>query len=231
MSGKTGQTRKVRQPLNIDRLPLLLQDRIRAERVDGRRWLDIEADSPSWKEWESVDPGVQALFPGRRLPHSNLQRWYDLRIEQRLREVEHDAVKVRSIADSFAARTFDDLTGSAKNALAEQVFMLINSADAKDAKGFRGELSNFLFLLTKLQKAELDKAKLEVEQARLQAQRDKSAALDPRGMYLEIAQDLLKKLRTRQAVRDVLDPIQEELITEFSHGAESFAKQIETRSA
>jgi hypothetical protein len=228
---KTGERQRVRQPLKIDRLPMEIHDRILKTRAKAMTWEEIERDSPSWNEWEKVDAKIAALFPGRKLPHSNLQRWYDLRVEQVQREVEVEAARAKSIADSFAARQFTDLTESAKNALGEQVFLLINSAATKDSKEFRAEISNLLFLLTKLQKAELDKAKLEVEQARLQAQRDKSVAMDPREMYLEAAQDLLKKLRTRKNVRELLDPIREELIAEFAHGAEAFAKQIEARSA
>jgi hypothetical protein len=208
-----------------------MQDRIRAERIAGRKWLDIEQDSPTWKEWTDVTPEIVELFPDKRLPHTNLHRWYDLRFEQRIKEVERDAAKARTVAEAFATRTFEDLTESTKNALAEQVFMLTNSADAQDSKAFRKELGELLFLLTKLQKAELDKAKLAVEQQRLAAQQERSSDLSPREMYLNIAQDLLKKLRTRERVREVLDPIREELITEFSHGAEAYAKQIETRSA
>jgi hypothetical protein len=228
---KTGEARKVRQPLKIDRLPLAIQDRIRAARIAGRVWKEIEEESPYWKEWESVAPEIVELFPEKRLPHANLHRWYDLRFEQRIAEVDRDAAKARTIAEAFASRTFEGLTESTKNALAEQVFMLTNSADAQDSKAFRKELGELLFLLTKLQKAELDKAKLAVEQQKLAAQQEKNADFNPREMYLNIAQDLLKKLRTRERVREVLDPIREELITEFSHGAEAYAKQIETRSA
>ncbi len=228
---KTGEARKVRQPLKIDRLPLAIQDRIRAERIAGRTWKEIECQSPKWEEWAQADAETRAIFPDLRLPHTNLHRWYDLRFEQRIAEVDRDAGKARAIAEAFAARTFEDLTESTKNALAEQVFMLTSSANAADSKAFRKELGELLFLLTKLQKAELDKAKLAVEQQKLAMQQEKNADFNPREMYLNIAQDLLKKLRTRERVREVLDPIREELITEFSHGAEAYAKQIETRSA
>ena len=65
------------------------------------------------------------------------------------------------------------------------------------------------------------------------AERAKMAAEagDPREIYLLASQDLLKKLRSREPVRAVIDPIKEELIQEFTHGAEAFSKQIEATAA
>ena len=114
---KTGERREVRQPLKIDKLPAEMQDRIRKERCSGKTWLQIEAESPSWKEWEKCAAKAVELFPGKRLPHSNLQRWYDVRIEQVMQEVEAESARAKTIADSFAARSFTDMTESAKNAL------------------------------------------------------------------------------------------------------------------
>jgi hypothetical protein len=51
---KAGERRRVRQPLRLDRLPLALLDRIRAERAHNRTWDEIERDSPLWPEWEQA---------------------------------------------------------------------------------------------------------------------------------------------------------------------------------
>jgi hypothetical protein len=59
---KTGERSRVRQPLRLDRPPLALPDRIRAERVNGRTWDEIERDK--------------------------VQCWHDLRVEQGRRERE-----------------------------------------------------------------------------------------------------------------------------------------------
>jgi hypothetical protein len=45
------------------------------------------------------------------------------------------------------------------------------------------------------------------------------------------AQDVLKKLNTRKALRGVLEPIKNELIEEIAHGAEAFARQIAQATA
>ena len=131
---KTGQRRRVRRALQLDRLPPAMLERIRAARAAGQTWLKIEHESPQWKEWDQVPEKVKKLFAssgesighperseesavrprfrndkskgGRgkshaeletgnrkpetvvvhRLPHSTLQRWYDLRVEQVRRE-------------------------------------------------------------------------------------------------------------------------------------------------
>lgn len=229
---RTGDKRRTKQPLKIDRLPQSMRDRILFERnTCGRSWDEIELDSPKFDEWKDVPADVAALFPGKRLPHTNLHRWYDLRVDQVVKETLAEGERAREIAATFAGRAFDELSESVKNALAEQVFMLTRSAGEKDVKTFRKELGGLLFLLTKLQKAELDKAKLQVEQQKLADRKEREAAFDPREMYLEAAQDVLKKLRTRKPVREVIDPLQEELIAEFAHGAEAFAKQVEARQA
>lgn len=85
---KTGERRRVRRSLRLDHLPLALLDRVRAERANGHTWSEIENDSPNWTEWEEASLEAMASFPGRRLPHSNLQRWHDLRVEQVQREQE-----------------------------------------------------------------------------------------------------------------------------------------------
>jgi len=54
---------------------------------------------------------------------------------------------------------------------------------------------------------------------------------DPREVYLQSAQDVLKKLMTRATVRKVLEPLQAELVQELSHAAEVFAKQVEAAAS
>ena len=101
---KTGERRRVRRPLRFDRLPPALLNRIRAERDQGRTWVQIESDSPTWTEWNDVPPELLAEFSDRRLSHSNLQRWYDLRVEQVQREREGLVTVAQAFADRLAAR-------------------------------------------------------------------------------------------------------------------------------
>lgn len=232
---QTGEKRDVRQPLKIDQLPPLMHERIERERSRTTRpypsWTVLETESPKWEEWEQVTPEVMALFPGKRLPHSNLARWWDLRVEQVRQEVLAKTASVRTFVESFAKRTFEDVDDAVINALRDMTFSLITAGgDPKSEKRFMSALNEFGYLVAKIKKVKLDQAKLELEKQKLDA-RSKGDDLDPREMYLQAAQDVLKKLRSRKQIKEAIDPVREELITEFAHAAETFAKQIEARSA
>ena len=128
----TGERRRVRQPLKIDRLPVEIHDRIRASRDQGMTWGEIERDSPSWPQWEKADAAALALFPGQRLPHSNLRRWYDLRVEQALQEQDRQAIAAQAAAKQCAVRGFENLTASVKHALGETVFEILNAGQPRE---------------------------------------------------------------------------------------------------
>jgi hypothetical protein len=88
-----GEERLVHQPFKIDRLPAEVREAIRIVREE-HTWQEIEDLSalpfnPNWRtegggfvNWDSLRVSVQALFPGRRIPHSNLHRWFDVRVRQ-----------------------------------------------------------------------------------------------------------------------------------------------------
>jgi hypothetical protein len=78
------ERRHIRLPLRIDKLPAAFHARIRQEREQlHKTWEEMEAESAAWVEWQEVPAGVRVLFPGDRLSHSNLWRWYTRRVEQR----------------------------------------------------------------------------------------------------------------------------------------------------
>lgn len=91
---KTGEKRLTRQPLKMDRLPESVLNAIVLLRKAGKTWTEIETVSarpfsPNWAadgagfvDWKSLPKEIIYLFPRRRIPHSSLHRWYDLRIEQ-----------------------------------------------------------------------------------------------------------------------------------------------------
>ena len=190
---RTGERRKVRRSLRLDRLPLALLDRIRAERAAGRTWAEIESDSPHWKEWDQAEPEVLARFPGRRLPHTNLQRgpqqarfwlagaerWYDLRIEQVRRESEAQSAAAHAAAEHLAARGFTDLTAAVKNALGEAVFSLILNGAGLQAQ--IDVLSNLSRVLARLDANEISRQRVELQQRKAEmlarkAERSQTAA-------------------------------------------------------
>jgi len=91
-------------------------------------------------------------------------------------------------------------------------------------KASDADLAVLLRGLENLERLKLGREKLEMRREALKAH-------DPREIYLAATEELLKRLRTRKALREALDPIQKELIEELSKSAESFAKRIEAQSA
>ncbi len=88
---KAGKKRVVRQRSKIDRLPTEVRDAILNLRAD-HTWQEIEDRSglPFNREWRTKDGGfvdwdglrtvARQLFPNRRIPHSCLHRWHNLRV-------------------------------------------------------------------------------------------------------------------------------------------------------
>jgi hypothetical protein len=104
---KTGEARKSKQPLKIDRLPQSAQDAIKQLYDRGRTWVEIseqsarpysaewEKDGGGFIDWELVDTGSLDLFPDLRLAKSTLQRWFDLRVAQVRAQVLAESAKAR----------------------------------------------------------------------------------------------------------------------------------------
>jgi predicted metal-dependent hydrolase len=87
-------------------------------------------------------------------------------------------------------------------------------------------------MISRIERTKVAQRKLDIEEEKLEAAKNRLKELgDPRELYLGVVQEILKKLRTRKDVRAVIDPIKEELIQEFSYGAEAYAKQIEAGAA
>jgi hypothetical protein len=169
----------VRRFLRLDRLPLALLDRIRAERVQGHTWDEIEHASPQWPEWEQATPEVLAGFPGRRLSHSSLtpqqaksglvggpaQRWYDLRVEQVRSERNEQAVSAWAFADRLADSGIPNLGVALKNALSESVFRL--ALEGGDEPQVRDQLCRLAQVISALDRDEIARQKLELERRKV----------------------------------------------------------------
>jgi len=157
--------RRRRRSLQLDCLPLPMLDRIRAERNAGRSWAEIEQSSPQWPEWELAGAEALACFPHRRLPHSSLQRWYDLRVEQLRRDQERQALAAHALADQLAGRGFTDLTAAVKNALGETVFKLM-LADS-DLRVQIAALTSLARLLLQLDRNQISRERLQIERRKV----------------------------------------------------------------
>jgi hypothetical protein len=163
---KTGERRKFRRPLQLDCLPLAMLDRIRAQRAAGRSWAEIEQSSPQWPEWEQAGPEALACFPHRRLPHSSLQRWHDLRVEQVRHEQQKQSLAAHAIAQQLAAHGFSGLDDAVKNALGEAVFgLLAEGAGRADVMKALHHLSR---LLVSFDRSAIGRSRLELEKKKLE---------------------------------------------------------------
>lgn len=167
---KTGERRQVNQPLKIDLLPEKMRDRILTEHNTlGRPWEEIEMASPSWDEWDKVNDSVLKLFPKRRLPHSTLHRWYDLRVSQVRRDVMAQAEQSREIAAVFAKASVDGGDEAVLNAARDLIFGLLQQGGV----GFQFAASKALIALGEVMQAsranQIKERKVAVDERKLKA--------------------------------------------------------------
>jgi hypothetical protein len=230
---KTGEKRKANQPLKLDRLPAEVHEEILKLRAEGKTWPEIEELSREFVAWDELAPALAAQFPKRKIPHTNLHRWNDLRVDQVRKETLAEDAQARVFAEKFASAGFDKADDAVVNAFRDEVFRLTQSADPKSRADFQKMLNQLSLVMTRIERVKLQRKRVEADLAKNEAERARYAAEagEPREIYLLATQEVLKKLRTRQKVREVLDPISDELIQELSHSAESFAKQIEASAA
>jgi hypothetical protein len=105
---RTGEPRKVRQPLSIDKLPTEWRNRIIAFRDKWVTWEKLEKETTTW-EWDKLSSEQRALFPKNRIPHTTLHRWYDIRIEQ-IRATRPENLIPRILGAVAGAKHQDKLT-------------------------------------------------------------------------------------------------------------------------
>jgi hypothetical protein len=246
---KTGDPRQRQRLLKLDTLiasaPSVREAILYLRNEAGRIWPEIAAQSgrpysEKWKtddggfiNWDTLPTNVLELFPDLRLPQTNLQRWFDLRFSQVRAEVLRESERARAWAQEFASKSLPDANAAVINALRDQVFEMMRGVSRDDQATFVKGLQGLTLAMSRMQRVELQAKRVEADLAKIDAERAKLAAEagDPREIYLLASQDLLKKLRSREQVRAVIDAIKEELIQEFTHGAEAFAKQIEASTA
>jgi hypothetical protein len=165
---KTGQKQQVRQPLKMDKLPQELLDRIMRERAEGRTWPEIEEMSSRFDEWGKTSAEARAKFPGLRLPHSTLQRWYDLRVEQVKVEVLANQERARKIAALFAGKQFKELPEAVRTAIGDQLFGMMQNADEKSRHKVVSGLLALGELLNQQRKLDIQDRKVKSETKRVE---------------------------------------------------------------
>ena len=199
---KTGEKRELNRPLKIDRLPIEVRDAIMKLRDVGKTWPEIEELSslsfnPKWwtngggfVNWEELPTPVLELFPDMRLPHSNLHRWYDLRVSQVMAETMARSAQARELASSFARSIVAQDDAAVLNAARDQLMTLL--AEDGSIKGRLTAAKGLIALADMLQqrrandikerKVEVDERKITVLEAResllrrkLEAEADKAS--------------------------------------------------------
>lgn len=143
--------------------------------------MEIEALSPKFEEWEKTAPEIRAEYPQLRLPHTTLQRWYDLRVEQVKHELLADQTRAREIAAIFYGKESKDLPDAVRNAISDQLFAMMQSADGKSRLNVTKGLLALGELLNEQRKTEIkdrrQKAYERELQMKIEAMRDKVARL------------------------------------------------------
>jgi hypothetical protein len=184
---KTGEPRKSKQPLKIDRLPQAARDAI--ETLYRRRtWVQIanqsalpyskdwEKDGGGFIDWVTVDPEVLDLFPGLRLNKTSLQRWFDLRISQVRAQVLAESAKAREWAQAFAGNDLAESNAAVMNAMRDQVFALIQTVGPGDQAKFLEGLNLLSLTMSRLQRVDLQAKRVEVDQRRIKLLEDREKA-------------------------------------------------------
>jgi len=243
---KTGERRKTKQPLKIDLLPEDARKAITYLRnTKFKTWeaiseqsakpysKDWAKDGGGFIDWPTLDPELLDAFEGLKLPVSSLHRWYDLRVLQVQDQILRESETARAFAEKFSAAGIDDPNNAVINAMRDEVFALAGKMESGSRSDYMAALNQLTLAMSRIQRVQMTKLKVQSDIAKSEAERAKivAASGDPREVYLKAVNDLLKKLRTRDAVRAVLDPIKDELVQEMSHGAEAFARQIEASAA
>ena len=225
---RTGEKRRTRQPTAIEKLPGELRDKVRAFVDDARNGRCRCQKQPQHRHsWEGMEEVANQEF-GFQFGGEVYRRDHDIFVEQVRRENLERNQSFQTLVEAFAARGIEGLPAAAMNALTGESLAALN---AKDPEVRQAAMLSFGVVLAKLLTAKAAQEKLSLEKEKLATRREAMQATSPREVYLAAVEELLKKLRTRKAVREVLDPIAKELIEELSKSAESFTKRIEAQQA
>ena len=186
---KTGETRKTKHPLKIDRLPASVRDAILYLRnYAGKTWQEIEEQSAEpynkgWRhdgggfvDWNEVSTAVLELFPDMRLAHSSLHRWYDLRVEQVQRDVQLRSKQAQAIAKAFVkANLVNDEQGVINAARDTLMGILAEDGSEGGRKGAAKELIKLGDLMQKARANTIKERKVAVDEQALQIKLDEIA--------------------------------------------------------
>ncbi|MCU1308242.1 MAG: hypothetical protein JWN45_2937 [Acidobacteriaceae bacterium] len=164
---KTGDKRQVRQPLHIDKLPVEVRDEIQKLKAEGYTWSEIEERSAKFVKWEELPTRVLELFPQMHIPRSNLQRWYDLRIEQVREESMARAEVAREHAAAMSGREFKKLPEAIRSLLGDLLFSLTERQDEKSQAVTMKMATELGWLMQEYRLNDIKQQKVELESKRV----------------------------------------------------------------
>jgi hypothetical protein len=182
---KTGEQRRTKQPLKIDRLPQAAQEAIQTLYGRGRTWVEIEEQSArpysaEWEkdgggfiDWPNVDPEALDLFPGLKLPKSTLQRWFDLRVSQVRSQVMAESAKTRVWIEALAGKDVAGTNAAVMNAMRDQAFSLLHTVAPGDQEKFLERLTQLTLGLSRLQRVDLQAKRVDIDSRRLKMLEDR----------------------------------------------------------
>lgn len=204
---RVGEARKTRQPLKIDKLPQSWREQIQKLRAQGRTWSEIEEWSKEFK-WDTLLPPVRQLFPGDKIPETNLIRWYDLRVEQVNREIQARSEQARVLAQTFAGADLTKTDEAVVNALRDTIFAEMQKAGSASREDLIEALTELGFLLTEIKKNEIRERKVKVDELAAElAKRKTDAALRK---FEEASAEAKRKLdKGKPVTADDIDRIRE----------------------
>jgi len=147
---RTGEKRRTRQPLKMDRLPAEVRDAIQKARAAGKTWEET-AESASKIAGQEISVGA-------------CYRWYDIRVEQVLRETaEMDELAEKNLR-KFFGRTLAELPEAAAHSLKAEVYGM---QSAKTSAQREASIGNFLALLSKIIDAQSKQKRAEIEERKV----------------------------------------------------------------
>jgi hypothetical protein len=219
---KTGESRAKQQPLKIDRLPIDVRDAIQYLKNErGKTWQEIEELSaapynPKWisegggfVHWEELPTQILELFPDLRLPHSNLHRWYDLRVSQVVAETMARSAQAREIAAAFAKSIVAGEDDAVLNAARDQIMsVLAEDATPKGRMKAAGALISLAEMLQERRANNIKERKVAIDERRL-VQMEKDAELKRRKFSKEMDAAEKKISRGQALTKDDIDRIRE----------------------
>jgi hypothetical protein len=198
---KTGERRKVRQPFYIDRLPPAVhQEILRLHNEKNTSWEQIEAlsaekpENGGFVKWDELPRSTLEKFPNLRIPRSNLQRWFDVRVEQIQEDVMRQAQQARVIAQQFAKSNLLNSDQAVVNAARDLIMGMLGENTSLGARTYA--IKALIALNGTLQRSQTNKLRerqVAVEERKI-AELEKEAVLRRAKLEREV-ENASKKLK------------------------------------